>query len=379
MDRILNIQAEPIENVFPFPQFDFRRQNSYTLGMHTEVIIIGAGPIGLEAASVLKRNNMDYLQFDAGQIGHTFLKWPRNTLFYSSPEWIAIAGIPIHTPEQFRITGEQYLAYLRQVAEVLDLHVHTYERVVDISGSKGNFTVSTEKRGERAAYRCSSIILATGGLDRPRTLNLPGEDLPHVSHFFDLPHRYFRQRLLIVGGRNSAVEAAIRSWRAGANVTLSYRGHELSKEKVLDRLHLEISLLTEKQQIRFLPNTEPLRFSNRTAALRTSEGFESEIETDFVYLATGFEQDQSLLRNAGIQLMEPGNSPSYDRHSMQTNVPGIYIAGTAVGGSQREFTEFITTGHIHSARILTALTGRGSAVTGNLPGRNYPLTPEDIE
>src|SRR6056297_3270809 len=136
--------------------------------MHTEVIVIGAGPIGLEAASVLKRNNIDYLQFDAGQFGQTFLKWPRSTLFYSSPEWIAIAGIPIHTPEQFRISGEQYLSYLRQVAELLDLRVHTYEPVINISGSKGNFKTTTDTRGFRSTYNCSTIILATGGLDRPR-------------------------------------------------------------------------------------------------------------------------------------------------------------------------------------------------------------------
>ena len=347
--------------------------------MHTEVIIIGAGPIGLEAASVLKRHNVSCLQFDAGQIGQTFLKWPRNTLFYSSPEWIAIAGIPIHTPEQFRITGEQYLAYLRQVAELLDLQVHTYEAVIDISGKKDDFTVITEKRGTRAAYHCSSIILATGGLDRPRILNIPGENLPHVSHFFDLPHRYFRQRLLIVGGRNSAVEAAIRSWRAGADVTLSYRGPELSKEKVLDRLHLEMSLLIENRQLRFLPNTEPVRFDAHSTVLRGPQGEEVEVETDFVYLATGFEQDQSLLVTSGIQLVGKEQTPHFDPQTMETNVPGIYIAGTAVGGSQSEFTEFITTGHAHSARILKALTGSGKAVTGNLPARDYPLTSEDIE
>ncbi len=347
--------------------------------MHTEVIIIGAGPIGLEAAAVLKRNKINYLHFDAGQIGHTFLKWPRNTLFYSSPEWIAIAGIPIHTPEQFRITGEQYLAYLRQVAEILDLQVHTYERVVDISGSKGDFTVTTDARGDRSSYQCRSIILATGGLDQPRQLNIPGEEQPHISHLFDLPHRYFRQRLLIVGGRNSAVEAAIRSWRAGAYVTLSYRGRELSQDKVLDRLHLEISLLIQNQQIRFLPATEPVRFERRRAVLREVEGKEIEVESDFVFLATGFEQDQSLLCCAGVKLEGAENTPQFDSRTMQTNVPGIFIAGTAVGGSQREFTEFITTGHVHSTRILKALTGGTTAITGNLPARDYPLTPDDIE
>ena len=362
------------------------------MSRRTEVVVVGAGPIGLEAASVLKRAGIDYVQIDAGQVGETFMKWPRNTLFYSSPEWIAIAGIPIHSPEQFRITGERYLAYLRQVAEVLDLQVNCYERVTEIQGGRGDFSVVTERRGDAAVYHCAHIILATGGLDTPRMLGVPGEELPHVSHYFDEPHRYFRQRLLIVGGRNSAVEAAVRAWRAGAFVTISYRRGEIEEEKVLSRLHLEVSLLIEKGQIRFLPKTEPVRFTPRMAVLRKgkreaqdgdgkadAQEKEFEIAADFVYCATGFHQDPGLFRKAGIELSGDGQKPAYDLQTMETNVPGIYVAGTAAGGSQREFNEFITTGHVHSERILRALSGKGGAVTGNYPGRDYRLTPEDIE
>ncbi len=352
--------------------------------MKTDVIIIGAGPIGLEAAAVLKRGGVDYIHIEAGQIGETFMKWPPDTLFYSSPEWIAIAGMPIHTPEQFRITGEQYLAYLRQVAEYVDLQVQTYERVTGITGEKGNFSVDTERRGESRTYRCGSILCATGGLDRPRYLDIPGEELPHVSHYFGRPHRYFRQKLLVVGGRNSAVEAAVRGWRAGAEVTLSYRRGEIDEEMVLSRLHLEVNLLIRKGQITFLPYTEPLRFGSRTATLRQLPGGgeqagEREIEADFVYLATGFEQDTSLLRSAGLELVGSEVRPEYDPETMESSVPGIYVAGTAVGGSQQKFTEFITTGHVHSERIFTALTGRRDAVTGNIPQRDYPLHSDDIQ
>lgn len=115
--------------------------------MRYEAIIIGAGPIGIETAAAFKQAGVRYLHFEAGQIGQTFLSWPRNTLFYSSPEWIAIAGVPIHTPEQFRITGEVYLAYLRTVVETVGLDIRTYEKVVDIKGRQGDFWITTEKRG----------------------------------------------------------------------------------------------------------------------------------------------------------------------------------------------------------------------------------------
>jgi thioredoxin reductase (NADPH) len=269
------------------------------------------------------------------------------------------------------------------VTEILDLRVRTYERVTGISGTRGDFTVSTERRGESASYQCSYIILATGGLDTPRYLGIPGEDAAHVSHYFDDPHRYFRQKLLIVGGRNSAVEAAVRSWRAGARVGLSYRRAEIEEAHVLSRLHLEVSLLIKKGQIDFYPSTEPVKIGTRSVTLRHTAGSPEpgssmQVAADFVYLATGFRQNPALFREAGVTLEGSEMRPRFDPRSMETDVPGIYLAGTAAGGSQREFSEFITTGHVHSRRILQHLTGGSGAVTGNLPERDYPLSPDDI-
>src|SRR5687767_10390776 len=188
-----------------------------------EVGIIGAGPIGLELAVALKQRKIDYVHFDAKQIGYTISWFAPQTKFFSSNERIAIAGVPLATPDQTKSTREQYLTYLRSIVQQFDLKVNTYEPVAAIDNVAGEFSVSTNSKLGPRRYRAGKIVLATGGTDRPRKLNIPGEDLPHVSHYFNDPHDYFDQDLLIIGGKNSAVEAALRSHHAGARVSISYR------------------------------------------------------------------------------------------------------------------------------------------------------------
>ncbi|HFQ94766.1 MAG TPA: pyridine nucleotide-disulfide oxidoreductase, partial [Anaerolineae bacterium] len=182
-----------------------------------EVAIIGGGPIGVEMAITLKRLGVDYILFEAAQVGDAFMKWPPQTHFFSTPEHVALAGIPVHNLDQRSITGEQYLAYLRTLVEAFDLNLHNYEPVEMIRPYPDQFHVQTRHRTGPRTYACRYVVMATGGMAGPRLLNIPGEDLPHVTHYFPGPHPYFRTRLLIVGGRNSAVEAALRCWRAGAS------------------------------------------------------------------------------------------------------------------------------------------------------------------
>lgn len=349
--------------------------------MQTDVIIIGAGPIGLEVASVLRRNAVPYLHFEAGQIGETISRWPRNTVFFSSPEWIAIAGVPIQTVGQEQITGETYLAYLRHVCEVLDLPVRTYEKVVRIEGRDGEFTVRTRTLSGESEYGAKKIVLAVGDMDRPRMLGIPGEDLPTVTHYFTDPHRYFGNRLLIVGGRNSAMEAALRCWRAGVDVTVSYRRAAIEERRVLSRIYLEISILLDKGRLSILPSTVPIGIEPGSVHLASTDGSGRTFrhETDFVYLATGFVQDDSLYRMLGVDLLGEEERPAHDPDTMETNVPGVYLAGTGTGGNQSGYTVFITTCHDHAGKILRSLGVDGPAVTGNLPSRDYELSPEDIE
>src|SRR5882724_10142565 len=180
--------------------------------LDARVAVVGAGPIGIELAVALKRAGVDYLHFDARQIGHTISWFAPQTRFFSSNERIAIAGVPLETADQTKATREQYLGYLRSVVRQFNLRIQTYEPVTIITHEADSFRLQTAK----SEYRAKKIVLATGGTERPRMLGVAGENLPHVSHYFQDPHTYFGKELLIVGGRNSAVEAALRCHYAGA-------------------------------------------------------------------------------------------------------------------------------------------------------------------
>ncbi len=188
-------------------------------------MIVGAGPLGIELAVALKRAGIDYLHVEAGQIGQTMLGWPPMTRWFSSSERIAIAGVPIQSVAQEKQTREEYLAYLRSVVLQFDLDIRTYEPLLELVPREGGFDLTTRTMAGRTLnYVARYVVLTTGGMARPQRLDIRGEDLPHVSHRLRDPHRYFRRRVLIVGGRNSAVESALRLYHAGADVAVSYRG-----------------------------------------------------------------------------------------------------------------------------------------------------------
>src|SRR5829696_3386602 len=208
-----------------------RRDSDVTAS--ADVAVIGAGPIGIELAVALKRGGVDYVHFDAKQIGYTISWFAPQTKFFSSNERIAIAGVPLDTPDQNKATREQYLSYLRSIVRQFDLDVRTYEPVTAIDRAAGEFVLTTAPRGGgRRTYRVNKLVLATGGTDHPRRLNVPGEDLPHVSAYFQDPHEYFGKELLVIGGKNSAVEAALRCHHAGARVSMSYRRDQLPEKSI---------------------------------------------------------------------------------------------------------------------------------------------------
>jgi thioredoxin reductase (NADPH) len=390
----------------------------------TDVAVVGAGPIGVELAVALRRAGIDYLHFDARQVGQTISWFAPQTRFFSSNERIAIAGIPLQTPDQGKATREQYLAYLRGIVMEFDLAIRTYEPVVDIRRRDGGFVLTTRPQtGQRECW-AKRIVLATGGTDRPRRLNVPGEDLPHVSHYFHDPHTYFRKRLLIVGGKNSAVEAALRCHQAGAHVSLSYRRSALPEKSIKYWLMPEIRSLIDSGkmpayfntvvsqitpgQVRLEvcgegsgfvadegsgfrvqdsgnggrvgsasadanPSSSERHMDSNAPAFSSSPNPEPRtlnplsLDADFVLLLVGYEQDPTLLRLAGIELDGVCNVPTYDAATMETNVPGIYVAGTAIGGTQERYTVFIENCHVHVERILAALTGSAT-----------PAAPEPI-
>jgi thioredoxin reductase (NADPH) len=325
----------------------------------TDVAVIGAGPIGLELAIALKKAGIDYLHFDAKQIGYTISWFAPQTRFFSSNERIAIAGVPLQTWDQGKATREEYLRYLRQIVLQYDLKIRTYEPVIGIRRDSDGFVLTTSV----ADVRASKVVLCTGGTDRPRRLNISGEDLPHVSHYFRDPHTYFGKRLLIVGGKNSAVEAALRCHHAGAHVSISYRKDKLNPASIKYWLLPEINGLLESGKMQGYFNTVPTEITSSHVGLKDVAGNISSVPFDFVLLLTGYEADVSLLKKAGVQLTGECETPVFNPQTMETNIPGIYVAGCAIGGTQDKYTIFLENCHIHVPRILSSLTGVKQPVT----------------
>jgi thioredoxin reductase (NADPH) len=323
------------------------------------VAIIGAGPIGLELAVALKQFGIDYIQFDAGQIGTTIAWYPIEMLFHSSSDRLGLAGVPIQTATQQKITREEYLAYLRAIVMQFGLEIRSYERVVNASRVAGEFELVTQAIDGEHRYRVEQVVIAIGAFHAPRMLDIPGEELPHVSHYFHDPHTYFAKKLLIVGGRNSSVEAAVRCHRAGADVTLSYRRDDFDPKVVKFWLLPEVHALIRDNRIRYLPRTAPLDIGNGTVLLGsvdTNEQFE--IDADFVLLLTGYRQDSTLFDQLGVELRGDDRQPVYDPETMETNVPGVFVAGTAVAGTPpRKVTVIVETCHVHVPRIVAAIQG----------------------
>jgi thioredoxin reductase (NADPH) len=350
-----------------------------------DVAIIGAGPIGLELAVCLKRLGVRYIQFDARQIGHTITWYPRNTSFFSTTERLALAGVPIQNNQQQRITGEEYLAYMRQIVEQFDLAINTYEPVTDMRKEGEQFRIRTRPMSGEREYLARRVVLAIGDMDIPNRMDIPGEDLPHVSHYFRDPHDYFRRRLLVVGGKNSAAEAALRCWRAGAEVTLSYRRSQFDAQRIKHWILPDLEAQIEAGNIRFLSETIPVAIAADHVLLAPCNdgAINDEVllrhETDFVLLTTGFRGDQSLLDMSGVTLTGPNRVPAFNEETMETNVAGLYLAGTVAAGVQQHYSLFIENCHEHAGKITRALTGEWPDGLGSIPSRNYALRTRHFE
>ena len=318
------------------------------------VAIIGAGPIGLELAVAFRRAGIDYVHFDAGQIGATMQWYPLEMVFHSNAERLAIAGVPIQVPDQQKIKREEFLAYLRAVVLQFDLKIRTYERVESIVRGK-RFTLHTRAPDGPHVTHVDEVVLAVGAMHMPKLLGIPGEDLPHVAHYFHDPHTYFQRRLLIVGGRNSAIEAAVRCQRAGAHVTISYRRDDFDDTSVKFWLLPEIRSMIRDGRVRFLPRTWPVEIRAGTVLLNSGE----ELAADFVLALTGYRQDTTLFEMLGVDLQGEDRKPRLDETTMETNVPGVFVAGTAVAGSPRERVRVIVEDcHVHVPRIVSAILER---------------------
>ena len=340
----------------------------------TDILLVGAGPIGIEMAIMLKRNGFSYLHVEAGVLGQTISWYAPGTQFFSSPDRIAIASHPLQTPTQQKATAEQYLDYLRSVVAYHELPIHTFHQVTAIDAEEsGEYRVTVhidrspkpadflwtipEKSSADKVIRCKKIILAVGDMHAPKALQIEGEALHHVSHYLQAPHRYYGQDVLIVGGKNSAVEAAIRLHRAGAHVTISYRGAAFDDGRVKYWLLPELLHLIKKEHIQFIPQSTPQQITRDHVVLRTPDGTINHC-CEQVLLLTGYQQSKRLFDMAGIPLKGERKQPVHSLETMESAVPGIFIAGTAAAGTQLGGVRyFIENCHHHVDRIEAALTG----------------------
>jgi thioredoxin reductase (NADPH) len=343
------------------------RSSRSTIESH-HVAIIGAGPIGIELAVALKQAGIDYVQFDASQIGSTIQWYPLEMLFHSSADRLSISGVPLQVPDQQKPKREEYLNYLRSVVLQFGLEIRTHERVVGtLRLPGGGFELTTQTVDGERRVRAENVVVAIGAMHAPRLLGIPGEDAPNVSHYFRDPHDYFGKRLLVVGGRNSAVETAVRCQRVGAIVTVSYRKSDFDSNVIKFWLLPEIRSMLRDGRVKFLPRTVPVEIRGHSVLLAPTAadgqplpgGIPEEVAADFVLLMTGYRQDTSIFSMLGVDLQGIDRQPKYDPETMETNVAGVFVAGTAIAGTPPGKVRVIVEScHGHVPKIVGAITGQ---------------------
>ncbi|MGH9815018.1 MAG: YpdA family putative bacillithiol disulfide reductase [Candidatus Acidiferrales bacterium] len=319
-----------------------------------DVICVGAGPTGLATAIEAKRAGLRPLVIDKGCLCNSIFHYPKNMVFFTTPELIEIGGLPMVCAGEKPTRGEA-LKYYRKCAEHDQLELRLYETVLGIEGSDGKFVVSTqEKSGARNKYHARRIVIATGYYDLPNLLGVPGEDLPHVSHYYTEPHPHWRQDVVVIGGKNSAAEAALDLFRAGARVTLVHRSPELgSTIKYWVRPDIENRI--KAGEVKALLGTRVLRIEREQVWVANGAGARA-IPATAVLALTGYHPDFDLLRALGIELDPQTNRPAMNPDTHESNVPGIYLAGVVIGGN-RTGEIFIENGRFHGKQIVRAIAG----------------------
>jgi len=326
--------------------------------MHThDIVIIGAGPAGLAAAIAAKRHGLDYLVLEKGLLVNSLVHYPTNMVFFTTPELLEIGGLPFTSPYD-KPTRQEALHYYRRVVETFGIDVSFDETVLAIRpGADGApFGVeSRNRRGETDVVEARTVVAAIGAYDRPNRLGVPGEDLPHVSHYYREAHVGFRREVVVVGAKNSAAEAALELFRAGARVTLVHRGPALGASiKYWVKPDIENRIKEGSIAARFDTRVEEIRPSS---VVVSTGGVREEIPAEVVLLLTGYRPDLDLLARAGVVIEGEAVAPRHDPETFETNVTGLYIAGAVVAGAESGRI-FIENGRLHGERVVEAIRDR---------------------
>jgi thioredoxin reductase (NADPH) len=317
-----------------------------------DVLVIGAGPTGLACGIEAQKAGFKVVVIDKGCLVNSLFNYPANMTFFTTPELLEIGDIPFSTANA-KPNRQEALEYYRKVTEHYRLPVVQYQKVEAISGSDGKFHVTTTDRlGRTYDYETRKLIVATGYYDRTNLLHVPGEDLPKVFHYYHEPHPYFDNDVLVIGGKNSAAISALDLWRHGARVTLVHRG---------PRMHDHVKYWVRPDIENRIKNGEVTAYFNSTVReiaadyviVNTADG-EIRLKNDFVFALIGYHPDYDFLRALGIELSSEQCRPICDPQTLESNVPGIYVAGVIVAGS-RTNEIFIENGRFHGQLIAADL------------------------
>ena len=309
------------------------------------IIIIGGGPIGLACGLEAKKAGLSYLIIEKGTLVNSLYNYPVNMTFFSTSERLEIGGIPF-VSNNAKPTRNEGLEYYRRVAISGGLHVKLFEEVVDVKKANEHFTVTTSKQ----KYTAANIIVCTGFYDIPYLLNVKGEELDKVKHYYKDPHFYAFQKVLVVGAANSAVDAALETWRKGAAVTMVIRNDRIS-DRVKYWVKPDIENRIKEGSIKAYFNSTVAAIRENEVDINTSEGLVT-VENDWVLAMTGYQPDLTFLRKLGIDLSDDAVcKPTYSDETYETNVKGIYLAGVICGGMNTHRL-FIENSREHAEKII---------------------------
>jgi bacillithiol disulfide reductase len=324
-----------------------------------DVLVVGAGPTGLACAIEVERAGLTAVSVDKGCLCNSLFHYPSNMTFFTTPELLEIGDIPFSSPNQ-KPDRNEALEYYRKVAQHYRLNLRQYQAVESVTGENGNFSVTTLDNFERSrVYRARKLILATGYYDLPNYLHVPGEELTKVMHYYHDPHPYYDQHVLVIGGKNSAAIAALDLWRHGARVTLVHRGaamHHHVKYWILP----DISNRIKAGEVKAYFSSTVSKITEDSVDLQTPEG-RVHLKNDYVFALTGYHPDFDFLTGLGVRLEGPDRLPVCDPNTLESNVPGIYLAGVIVAGS-RTNEIFIENGRFHGRQIAQDLVAQAAAV-----------------
>jgi len=316
-----------------------------------DVIIVGAGPCGLSAAIECERLGLNTLIIEKYNVVHSIYLYPTNMQFFSTAELLEIGNLPFPSPNEKPFRHEA-LAYYRRAAEHYNINVQPYTEATGIERHEdGTFSLQTVNRqGEEHTHQARRVIIATGYFDHPNYLGIPGEDLDKVTHYFREAHPYTGMRVAIIGGSNSAVDAALEIVRVGAKVDMVYRGGDLSAN-IKSWVRPIFEGLVTKGKIKLHLNSCVTHITETEVEITNIEDGHTEmLGNDFVLAMTGFRPDRKLITSMGVTMSEDMDKPRFDPETMETNIPGLYVAGVIASGRNANEV-FIETGRRHGAMI----------------------------